>query len=319
MFGISELKQNFKMFDNKHVFCPVLACGQIVDLQRETFKSESQFFCPDHKIYISPSTFEYERDEDNLLWTDIEDLDRLIKIKSVKRESRIKRDNSEDAVTWNVFRYLEKNNLLSQFLSPIIGKPIITSELILWSFSPQENAQWSWLNRARLEFGETISRGSEPDIIVLTDTDLFFIEAKFRSGNNTAPSDETNTKKYKTGGVNWYHSVFKNPYQEVAVDSKKYELLRFWLLGTWIAKQIGLDFHLVNLVLKERDKDIGELFGKHILQTGNRKFSRIEWEEIHSFIAGLSLSDPGTVEMINYFNNKSQGYDGNGNLQRAFS
>ena len=163
-------------------------------------------------------------------------------ISMVKRESRIARDNSEDAVTWNVFRYLDKQNLLPDFLSKTSGKKIRRSELILWSYSPQDKANWSWLSKARLEFGETIARGSEPDIIILTDKVLYFVEAKLTATNVTTPSDHGNKKKYEMGGNGLYERIFSKDYETVVIKHKYYELMRFWLLGSWIADQLGLDF-----------------------------------------------------------------------------
>jgi len=29
----------------------------------------------------------------------------------------------------------------------------------------------------------------------------------------------------------------------VAIKEKKYELLRFWLLGSWLANELGLDYY----------------------------------------------------------------------------
>jgi|GEM_PF-5462279 len=34
----------------------------------------------------------------------------------MSRENRSVRDNSEDTLTWNVFRFLEKHNLTGEFL-----------------------------------------------------------------------------------------------------------------------------------------------------------------------------------------------------------
>ena len=99
-------------------------------------------------------------------------------IKKVKRESRIARDNSEDALTWNVMRFLDRQGFLTYFLSQLSNKEIKEVELILWSYSPKENSDWSLLNDARKEFGETVARGSEPDIIIRTDKVLYFLEAK---------------------------------------------------------------------------------------------------------------------------------------------
>ena len=72
-----------------------------------------------------------------MLWTAPEDLAlwRKIKDPGVKRECRVARDNSEDALTWNVFRYLERENLLGRFLDQVSGQPIAKSpRIIYWSY-----------------------------------------------------------------------------------------------------------------------------------------------------------------------------------------
>ena len=108
MFGIEELNENIEITDTT-VECPVKDCNKIVKRQRKSFKREEGFKCPTHDIYISPSTFEYKSELDNLHWKDENDLILFNNIKNVKRESRVARDNSEDAVTWNVFRFLVRH------------------------------------------------------------------------------------------------------------------------------------------------------------------------------------------------------------------
>ena len=318
MLGKEELKESI-VITEATVECPVKGCSEKVERQREVFKREERFKCPKHNIYISPSTFEYQNESDNLLWKDETDLDLFKKIKTVKRESRIARDNSEDAVTWNVFRFLERNNLVGVTLSSIIGATLKSPEVIYWSFCQRENSSWSELNNAREEFGEETKRGSEPDIIIKTDNALLFIEAKLTAGNETVPSEMSNSKKYETGGDNWFSKVFKSAYKTVAIVEKKYELLRFWLLGAWIAKQQDLDFYLANLVLSEREKDIEAIFRRHLCENQKMKFIRITWEEIYQQILNSSLSGTDKDKMIKYFRHKTIGYDDNGRLQSAFS
>lgn len=317
MFGIKELKENIALTETT-VECPVKGCSEKVERQREVFKREERFKCPEHNLYISPSTFEYQSELCNILWKDDVDLDLFKRIKKVKRESRIARDNSEDAVTWNVFRFLEKNNLVESTLSSITGTALKSSEVIYWSYSQKEDSSWSELNKARREFGEEIKRSSEPDVIIKTDTTLFFIEAKLTAGNKTKPSGTGNFKKYQTGGNNWFSKVFKSDFEKVAIFEKKYELLRFWLLGTWMAKQQNLDFYLINLVLSEREKDIKTLFKRQLYENQRRRFIRITWEDIYQQILNSNFSGRDKDTMIKYFENKTIGYDGNGRLQRAF-
>ncbi|WP_199562255.1 hypothetical protein [Petrotoga sp. 9PW.55.5.1] len=209
--------------------------------------------------------------------------------------------------------------MVEMVLSSIIGVTLKSSEIIYWSYSQKENSIWSELNKAREEFGEEIQRSSEPDIIIKTDTTLFFIEAKLTAGNETISRNTSNSKKYETGGDNWFSKVFKSHYKTVAIDEKKYELLRFWLLGTWMAKQQGLNFYLVNLVLSEREKNIGTIFKRHLNENQRMKFIRITWEDIYRQILNSNLSGVDKDKIIKYFKNKTIGYDGNGKLQRAFS
>ena len=317
MLGIEELKEWIEVTETT-VECPVKCCSEKVERQRVVFKREDRFKCPEHNIFISPSTFEYPSELDNLLWKEGPDLELLEEIRAVKRESRMARDNSEDAVTWNVFRFLERNNLIEGFLNLIIGTALRPAEVIYWSYSQKENASWSELNKARKEFGEEIERGSEPDIIIKTGTALFFVEAKLTAGNETKPSSTSNSKKYETGGDGWFSEVFNSDYKTVAIVEKKYELLRFWLLGTWIAKQQDLDYYFINLVLSEREADIEDVFKRHIKENQRRRFLRVTWESIYQYISNRSLSKDKDI-MIRFFENKTLGYDGNGRLQRAFS
>jgi hypothetical protein len=317
MLGVEKLKEKIEITATT-VECPVRGCSEKVERRRRFSKNEDRFRCPKHSILISPSTFKYPSKQDNLLWKKRLDLELLEKIRAVKRESRMTWDNSEDAVSWNVFRFLEKNGLIEGFLGLITGTVLKSSEVMYWSYSQREKTIWSELNKARKEFGEEIKRSSEPDIIVKTHNVLFFIEAKLTAGNKTVPSDVSNTKKYETGGDNWFSEVFSSYYKTIAVDEKKYELLRFWLLGTWIAKQQNLDFYLINLVLSEREVDIESIFKKNINENQRRKFLRITWETIYQYISKRSLARDKDI-MIRYFKNKTIGYNKDGRLQKAFS
>ncbi len=316
MYGLKELKTAIVIEDNS-VECPVRDCSVKVDRQRKSFKREKKYQCPTHKIFVSPTTFEYETEQDNLLWFDSKDKLLYDEIKKVKRESRISRDNSEDALTWNVMRFLDRQEVLKDFLSQLSNKNIKEAELILWSYSPKENSDWSLLNKARIEFGETVARGSEPDIIIRTDKVLYFLEAKLTAKNETKPSDVHNRKKYETGGNNQFKQIFKSDYETVAVKEKRYELMRFWILGSWMAKQMGIDFEFYSLVMKSREQKIKEDFGKHIIETPERKFSRMTWEQIYDYIKTLT-NNKEKQKITDYYENKTIGYSSNSTIIKAF-
>lgn len=317
MYGLKDLKTTIKT-DINSVECPVKGCSVKVDRQRNSFKREQTYLCPIHKIYISPSTFEYETEKENLLWFDNSDKLLFEEIKKVKRESRIARDNSEDALTWNVFRFLDKQGLLPDFLSQLSNKEIKDTELILWSYSPKEKSDLTLLNQARKEFGEAIARGSEPDIIIRTNKVLYFIEAKLTAKNETTPSELQNRKEYETGGDRLFQHIFKSDYETVAEKEKRYELLRFWLLGSWMAKKLSVDFEFYSLVMQSRELDIEATFGKHIIETTERQFSRLTWEQIYAFIKLLPDNKEKHI-MTEYFENKTIGYNSISAIIKAFN
>ena len=301
------------------VECPVTNCTHTVKRQRGSFRCAEEFRCPEHNIYISPSSFAYANEEDNLLWTSQEDIDLLHKIYGCKREHRLHHNNSEDALSWNVFRYLESANLLNHLLTDISNQKQHDSELIYWSYSQTENQQWSLLNQARVEFGETLNRGSEPDLIVLTANSLFFIETKLTASNNTKPSNPNEFKKYLAGGNHWFNKVFTSDYETIAISNRKYELLRFWLIGSWLAQELGVDFYLLNIVPAEKEKKIVERFSGFIQQNNRRKFTRISWEDIFEFITQHAPEGPSKELVKKYFQTKTIGYNHRGELMKAFS
>jgi hypothetical protein len=270
----------------------------------ERFKN---YFCEDHKIFITPSTFIYSDYADNCLWRNQADMALLEKVLGKKRvKAQLYHDNSEDAITWNVFRFLEKNSLLEGLLSDIAETPQKQAKIIYWSYCQEEESDWRLLNKAREEFGEETARGSEPDIIIKTDRALFFIEAKLTAGNETSDKNKS-SKKYETGGSNWFSQIFTSDYRTATITAKKYELTRFWLLGTWMAEKTGVDFYLINLVPESKEKEIEELFGRHIKQSQNRRFFRKTWESVCKYI----LAQHQTADkdrMIKFLKNKTIGY-----------
>jgi hypothetical protein len=330
MLGLGDLKPQFAMTETT-VDCPVHGCSTVVQRRREgDGKPTHMFKCESCGIFVFPSTFEYVNDEDNLLWKAESDLTLLEQIKGSKAEThRLGRERSEDAVTWNVFRHFDRSDRLPAFLSHLTAEiPPEDCEVIYWSYSPMLGTPWSDLLKGRVEFGEAPSltiaatgkRVSEPDIILLTHDSVIFVEAKFTSGNKTSGDAVrvneilSNSKRYLSGGNEWYQTVFSSDYPTVVRD-QKYELLRFWLLGSWMADRLGKKFVLANLVRKTKETNIEKEFGKHISQTESRRFVRWEWESLGPLLE--NLNDNGSLQLLTYLKNKTIGFGKDGRLPVA--
>ncbi len=337
MFGLQELKKKVEV-EGDTIVCPVIGCEARVkkmvkgvprsldaylEKRRNDRERFAQYLCKEHKIYITRTTFIYGDLRDNLLWYDM-DKDLLDKIMGVKRvRAQLHHDNSEDAVTWNVFRFLERTKLLSGFLEELRNSPVKNPEVIYWSYWSYPQSQqkvWNELERARKEFEERSQRSSEPDLIVKSDDALFFIEVKLTAlnkidfnKNHTAEDKAERVRRYSKGDYFLKQSV------EHIIDAGYYQLMRFWLIGSWIANNENLDFYLLNLVRKDEEKDIELEFGECIEQNENRKFMRVTWEDIYKYISATDMLGEDKDKILRYFRNKTIGYPINGELQKAFS
>lgn len=332
MFGLRELKESI-MVERDVVVCPVLGCeNRVKKITRGVLRALDGYFedgrertevfepylCKKHKIYITPSTFIYEDYKDNLLWRDV-DKELFSKILEVKRvKSQLHHDNSEDAVTWNVFRFLERRRLLSSLLGKLSNSLIKNPEIIYWSYSQSQQGSWSELENARNEFKEEPKRSSEPDLIIKCDEALFFIEAKLASSTKTNFSG-SHTQRGREKRIQRYSidDRFLNQPVENLIDAGYYQLMRAWLIGSLIAETLKLNFYLINLILADKEEDTDKDFNKYVRCGQDRKFMRITWEDVFQHILNNRVDSEDWGMMVTYFKNKSLGYK-DGKLQRAF-
>jgi hypothetical protein len=328
-YGISELRQT-RILTESTVGCHADACPTVVERARGRFRADGRFLCARHGIFLFPSTYQYVDYERNVLWADDADRALLSRITGVKRTSeRLGRERDEDALTWNVVRAFHRDGRLGRLAEVLLA--CTQAELpcdrepaaVYWSADP-DGGTWEPLGRAQAEFGEAQGHGTEPDVALYwRGRCVIFVEAKFCASNRTRPSPKPaeHDSRPRNYGVNpHFAAVFDATYHEVAVTHEKYELMRMWLLGSWLAKQDKAAFYLVNLVRWGEELDIEEEFVRRFCrQTPRRRFVRTTWQQIWDALptSGLSATTVGTLDA--YFRNKSCGYDAEGRLQAAFT
>jgi len=302
------------------VACPVRDCATRVPVQSRRFQATDRYKCAVHGLFISKSTFEYASPHHNLLWDSPADRVLLDGILQHKRESRLGRERSEDAVSWNVFRYLELSGLLDAWVASVTGQPESNSRVHYWSFDSQAGVTWAPLARARQAFGELEGRGSEPDLIITTDDAHIWVEAKLGSTNSTTPSDPVGAReRYVAGGGAWFARTVAADFDVVAIDRRRYELLRLWLLGSWAAEQEGRRFVLVNLVRDGLEEDVPSFAAEHFKLSERRAVRRATWESIYAELVASQQRSADDEKLLAYMRGKTLGYDAGGRLRRAFS
>lgn len=319
-YGTQDLTSTIAM-DEHRVRCPVADCDTWVRRQRRTFRRTSEYCCPRHRIYVSPSTFEYQSALDNLLWTDADDLRLLSRLLEVKRESRMARERSEDALTWNVFRALEKADCVGSWVHELTSTPANMPSVVYWGSDPVAAGRWRPLEEARTAFGEDVARGTEPDLVILSNEVLVFIEAKFTAGNRTRPSSPGRGQRYTEGGSGWYEGVMQEgvAFATVAEEAQLYELLRMWLLGSWVAHRLQRRFTLVNLVRDGQEAKVEQSFGRFMRTSDARSFRRATWEGALRHMQGTVPGLAVTERLRNYMREKTVGYGSDRHLRTAFA
>jgi Holliday junction resolvase-like predicted endonuclease len=200
-------------------------------------------------------------------------------------------------------------------------------ELVYWSYSAQDHGCWPELRRARQAFGEHVHGSTEPDLIAASSQAVVFIETKLTAGHNTHPrlqnslqlDSQPSTRvleKYYLAEDGWYDQVFNVDPLTLAVQ-QKYELMRQWLLGSWLAAQSGCDFYLIVVDRAGNDSDLERRIGLSLQQAPGRRFLHTTWEELYTWLAGCIPVDYDWERLLSYLRNKTTGYQ-DGVLQLAF-
>jgi hypothetical protein len=305
--------------DAHKVECPVLGCTTRVVRQRSVFRRDDEFQCAEHAIYISAGTHEHADYTANLLLADSENVQLLQRLFGQKREStRLGRERSEDALTFNVFRGIERAGELDAAMSVVAGCAVRGSSASYWALDSVTGRAHALLSEARTTFHEVPDRGTEPDILIESDDTVFLIEAKLASSNSTKPTHLRSVASYERAASGWFASVFSTGGETVAVQEKLYQLMRLWLLGTWMADRAGKKFVLVSLCGARAGENSGERFGKHLVQTDSRRFVCSTWEQLRELCRSKS-GEPSLVTLVEYLDHKTLGYDAKGALQLAFA
>jgi len=281
------------------------------------FRSGSEYKCPVHKIYVSQTTFAYERETDNILWSDQDSLQLLLASKRADRDERLSLETSERALTWNVFRWLESAGALGALVEHWTGRETVHPQVVYWGYSREREGTHGGLLRARSAFSDEAGE-TEPAVLLETEQTLFFIDPRVGSAK-PAPRAPAGYEGYETGGGGWAHQVLEGPCRDHAADRGRFDLLRLWLLGTWMAEHAGKGFVLVHLIPSWLPPSVLEACRPRFKQTAERAVVHTTWEELYTFVRAGFAGLPGAPALMTYLEEKSAGYNPVGILRRAFA
>jgi len=271
--------------------------------------------CPIHHIAVHSTrggfTYVYDEPSRNLLWTDEGDQERLTAILHGKRESRMGHEHSEDAVTWNVFRFFQRHECLAPAMRTICPCPDEEPKpTVFWT--THDGRLWEPYRCCSDQIPEKASSRSESDLIFLWENKLLVVvEAKFRSPNRSDSTkrevESDKAKRYIDHASRYLNSEGA----EEAVRDGWYELLRNWVLGMELKNTLGCEkFVLVNLLRKRHEREHREdprrdFAERACVLSPNCRFMVAYWEDLIA-TAPLICDHPDSGLLVNWARNKSE-------------
>ena len=191
--------------------------------------------------------------------------------------------NSEDHVTWTVFRFLQMGHAITPALAaanvlPSLDAQQIEPTMLLWG-SPIPLVPAGTDLRQRLEnlcdsLGENPVSRSEPDVILdFAKGGIVFIEVKLHSQNDWKPADY----KGEDGTSKWdKYLVNTNAFRDVDAtrDSGLYELTRNWRLAWELAD--GRPMCVINLGPAKLNKGLSKWLDS-LARDARHQFLFLSW------------------------------------------
>ncbi|MBM4104631.1 MAG: hypothetical protein FJ263_11420 [Planctomycetes bacterium] len=299
--------------------CPINGCNM-----RISEYPTKMNYCPVHKIYCHRVTYVYKNKSDNLI-IDLDLFNNIYEKPGNKKfdVNNIGHENSEDALTWNVFATLRKTGFLKNIVSLISGNICSEEpELILWGYSLNDNSFMKELSSFHVRYESELRVKTEPDIILKTKNIIILIEAKFCSSNSQKDISVWNDKEIDSQSkrvyapyIKRYHGSFSDIFDVEYIErqSKFYsQLVRYVLFSHHICKDYGYkgEVYVVNL-LRNKHKEIKTIETEFKPYLKNDIFKAITWEDIYGSLAKIS-NVPEIVILKKYLEEKTA------NLRKAF-
>lgn len=283
------------------VRCYVRGCEEILRTPTRGFPGDT---CPMHGIRCHLSgqgaaTYSYRDMRRNFI-VDDELVARRIVGHPFKYEShRLGTEKSEDALTFNVFRSLQRAGWLHRIARRVTGR--ITADeprLFLWGLDLTDDSlrPWNLLVDARKRFEShlPIERPlTEPDAaLYLPGEYLVLIEAKFTSSNTAYENGPRKNAHALT--LDELLSVYHDDTLQI-VDLNRarsctriyHQLWRNMVFAEWmaLADGLGTKAFVVNLIRAGSEQDSCSEFRELLRPESSSRFVRLEWEMIHEEIA----------------------------------
>lgn len=319
-YGVSDLEPEPAIVSaaERTVRCFIRGCREVVECPT---RYRDGTICPKHRISCRYSaagqTYVFAEPERNLIIDASLARSRLFGHPFKYESHRLGQERSEDALTWNVFRYFQRAGLLHLIVSQITGQ-VCTDEpsLFLWGLSLSDDSFEPWdlliAARQRFECKLPVERPkTEPDIaLYLPGRYLILIEAKFTSSNSFYENGPRKDGRSLTKAE--LLNIYDDPGLRL-IDRRSasqanrvyHQLWRNIVFADWMGRQAHGDVNpfVVNLVRAGYEIESTDDFRSVIDADYANRFVRLTWESL----SGLTANQLQLARLRRYLRQKSAG------------
>ena len=183
-FGIDDVRGPVVEVGANNVRCCHVGCRRIVRRKRSGDTWTLDWFCPEHGIMTHGRTYSYKEKDGNIF------IERnLFRAVKKQHDQQLRNENSEDALSWNLFVGFHAAGLLKAAFAVLTGEtPKAEPQLFLWGnrISREGVTLWPALLDARSVIEDRRGTPTEPDIALhVPGSGLVLVEAKLGSPNST--------------------------------------------------------------------------------------------------------------------------------------
>lgn len=300
-YGINDLCSKLTM-RGQQARCPVLGCEHWLNPPSRNPRHAGDV-CPQHGLRAHRSGTYSLADYRRNLIIDGAFFDSEIRHHPFKYEShRFGLECSEDALTWNVFRSLQRHQQLGRVVELVTGiRPSQEPRLFLWGLELGEKAvtPWELLIQARDRFESDLPvqrPKTEPDIgLWLPGEAVVLIEAKFCSKNPTYRRDRTKLLDLTLGQLlqiyQWEGMRLLSLEEARKRDEIHYQLWRNLTFASWMAKldSDATKAYVGNLVREGHETDVCEPVLTLMHSDRRDRFEQITWEQLYQIAKEAEL------------------------------
>lgn len=308
-YGILDLTTDFTAEPGPpfQVRCFVQGCQNMLRPPAKRFRGD---LCSDHGIFCNFSgsnvTYTFQDPRRNLIASP-ELFAQKVRGNRHKTEShRFGFCNSEDTVSWNVFRSFQEAEALHLVAQLVLGRPVQHEPLLyLWGLSSSDDRfrPWPLLQKARqrFEIGKlpVVRPVSEPDIALFAPGEfIIFLEAKLLSQNPVVYQDQPR-RTPQTLTLEEVLDLYADPALRIPDRDKAKEadrlysqLYRYLVFADYMAYLDGLytEAFLANLVRAGQEHESTQEFCQLLNPAFADRFVRITWETLYT-VASLRGRD----------------------------